>query len=367
MDTSADWAALVTAARSFSLPRSRDSEISSSTRRAFGRLARCSMAAFTASSMTACLCSPALSRKSARWIESLLLVQSCNQATFSEKESTPAQPRSPVTSGWIMTPIFLTFSSTGVEIPADCTAMTSAMGATPVAIVSTVIFRSHRLSRSRKSAASSPSTERPLLSDIVTGTSTRRERTLKRESWAASGSTKARMTAHLIIVNKSIRVAIQRETGDRQDCQRISGKGRRKSMAVLSVPGGHTACSLAPQGNDRIHRGGPARGDVARQERNSPQEQRDRRERQRIGGADAVQQACHKAGEREGRDQPRGHSDGGQFHPLVQDEADNLAARSSQGGANSEFVGPPGHRIGHDAVDADGGQQQGGGGEDDEQ
>ena len=30
------------------------------------------------------------------------------------------------------------------------------------------------------------------------------------------------------------------ETGDRQDCQRISGKRRRKSMAVLSVPGGYS-------------------------------------------------------------------------------------------------------------------------------
>src|ERR1035441_1781371 len=28
-----------------------------------------------------------------------------------------------------------------------------------------------------------------------------------------------------------------RKPGDRQDCQRISGKRRRKSMAVLSVPG----------------------------------------------------------------------------------------------------------------------------------
>src|ERR1035438_215 len=28
------------------------------------------------------------------------------------------------------------------------------------------------------------------------------------------------------------------ETGDRRDCQRISGKRRRKSMAVSSVPGG---------------------------------------------------------------------------------------------------------------------------------
>jgi hypothetical protein len=32
-----------------------------------------------------------------------------------------------------------------------------------------------------------------------------------------------------------------RETGDRRDCQRISGKKRRKSMAVSSVPGGHGA------------------------------------------------------------------------------------------------------------------------------
>src|ERR1035441_1922012 len=29
------------------------------------------------------------------------------------------------------------------------------------------------------------------------------------------------------------------KTGDRRDCQRISGKRRRKSMAVSSVPGGH--------------------------------------------------------------------------------------------------------------------------------
>src|ERR1039457_2554925 len=295
MDTSADWAALVTTARAVSLPRSRDSEISSSTRRAFGRLARCSMAAFTASSMTACLCSPGLSRESARWMASELLVHSCNQATFSEKDTRAAQPRSPVTSGWIMAPIFRTFSSTGVEMPDDCTAITSAMGATPVAIVSTVTFRSYRLSSSRKSAASSPSTERPLPSDTVTGTSTRRERTLKRESWAASGSTKARMTAHLIIVLVAFKWPFR----------------------VL------TACSLAPQSDDRIHRRGPARGDVACQERNSAEQQRDRSERRRIGRTDAVQQAGHESRECQGRDQSRGHSDGGQLHPLAQNEPDD--------------------------------------------
>src|ERR1035438_944435 len=38
------------------------------------------------------------------------------------------------------------------------------------------------------------------------------------------------------------------ETGDRQDCQRISGKLRRKSMAVLSVPGG-TYASIFDEGS----------------------------------------------------------------------------------------------------------------------
>src|ERR1022692_1268073 len=257
---------------------------------------------------------------------SALLVQSCSQATFSEKESTPAQPRSPVTRGWIMTPIFRTFSSTGVEIPADCTAITSAMGATPVAMVSTVIFRSHRLSRSRKSAASSPSTGRPLLSDMVTGTSTRRERTLKRESWAASGSTSAKMTAHLIVVRGAFKWPFSGRPGTDRTASEFPAKGAGNPWQSCQSP---EAGSLAAQGDDRIHGGGPARWDVTCQERNSSQEQRYRQERRRIGGADAVQQACHEAGERKGGNQTRGHSGGGQSHPLVQDEADDLAARGS--------------------------------------
>ena len=92
------------------------------------------------------------------------------------------------------------------------------------------------------------------------------------------------MTAHLIVV-------------------------RRAFKWPFRVP---KACSLAPQGDDRIHRGGLARGDVTRQERNSPEEQRYRSERYRIGGADTVEQVGHESRECQGRDQPRGHSDGGQ-------------------------------------------------------
>lgn len=73
-----------------------------------------------------------------------------------------------------------------------------------------------------------------------------------------------------------------------------------------------TAWSLAPQGYDRIDRGGPARRDVTGQERNSTKEQGYGRKRRQIGGADAVQQAGHEAGERKGRNQPPCNSDGGQ-------------------------------------------------------
>src|ERR1035438_8135579 len=67
-----------------------------------------------------------------------------------------------------------------------------------------------------------------------------------------------------------------------------------------------TACSVAPQRDDRIHGGGPARRDVTRQERNSPEEQGHGGKCRRISGADTVQQAFHEAGERQGRDQLRG-------------------------------------------------------------
>jgi hypothetical protein len=84
------------------------------------------------------------------------------------------------------------------EIPEDCTAITSATGATPVSIVSTVAFCDRPLSNSRKSEASRPSIERPFRSVTVTGTSTKREPTSKRGSWAAREAANASTIAHLI-------------------------------------------------------------------------------------------------------------------------------------------------------------------------
>ena len=202
MVTPADWAAAVTTSRAVSLPRSRDSEMSNNTRRAFGRRRRCSTADSTPSSMRDSLSSPGRSTgrssRNARSSASGSFVQSCSHTTRSAKETRPAQPRSPVITGWIIAPIVRTFSITAAEIPEDCTAMSSAMGATPVSIVSTTAFCGRPLSSTRKSEASKPSMERPFKSVTVAGTGTKRERTSKRDSWAASEAANPNISARLI-------------------------------------------------------------------------------------------------------------------------------------------------------------------------
>src|SRR5579871_681437 len=146
------------------------------------------MASFTASSITAFLYSPASIPRKARCSAFGSLVHSCSQSTLCANVTRAAHPRSPVMSGWIIAPIFRTFSRTGAEIPEDCTAITSAIGATPVSSVSTETFRSRELSNMAKSSGPRPYTGRPRASVTVAGTNTRRERTPKRESCATSGS-----------------------------------------------------------------------------------------------------------------------------------------------------------------------------------
>src|SRR5262245_47203843 len=79
-----------------------------------------------------------------------------------------------------MTPIFRAFSITAADTPDDWTATTSAIGATPVSIVSTVAFCKRPLSKTRKSEASRSFTKPPLASVTLTGTITRGERTSNR-------------------------------------------------------------------------------------------------------------------------------------------------------------------------------------------
>ena len=82
-----------------------------------------------------------------------------------------------------MDPILRILASAAVEMPDDWMAMTMAMGAVPVAIVS-MAARSTGLplSRSTKSSTSSPSTSLPFVSVTVTGTCTRRDCAPKRVS-----------------------------------------------------------------------------------------------------------------------------------------------------------------------------------------
>ena len=89
--------------------------------------------------------------------------------------------------------------------------MISAMGATPVSMVSTATLCARPLSKRRKSDASRPSTERPLRSVTLTGTTTKRDLTSKRESWARSDTaTRQRMGTRAIEPFLCIRTAIDR-------------------------------------------------------------------------------------------------------------------------------------------------------------
>src|SRR4051812_944733 len=78
----------------------------------------------------------------------------------------------------------------------------SAMGATPVSMVSTAIFCARPLAKRRKSEASRPSIERPLRSVTLTGTTTKRDLTSNRESWARRQAARAQtMSARVIPVS----------------------------------------------------------------------------------------------------------------------------------------------------------------------
>ena len=94
--------------------------------------------------------------------------------TESEKEIRPAQPRSPVMTGWIIAPIRLIVTSAEAEMPDVWTATTRATLATPVPKVSSEKGWEIPLSRILKLASVRPSIGRPCVFWTVVGTKTRR-------------------------------------------------------------------------------------------------------------------------------------------------------------------------------------------------
>jgi hypothetical protein len=150
-----------------------------------------------------------------------------------------------------------------------------------------------------------------------------------------------------------------------------STEHRDLACMKLLLRHGATPVHSHREGDNRIDRGGPPRGDVTSQAAQFL----------RVARAATLPPSASVAGSA-GRTpyskpamnrvsaraatRPPAKTDRGQPHTLAQDQSDDLAGGRSQGDADAEFMGAPGHRIRHDAVDSDRGQQQGGRREDDE-
>src|SRR5262245_7634362 len=101
--------------------------------------------------------------------------------------------------------------------------------------------------------------------------------------------------------------------------------------------------SLDSQRDDRIDARGPARRDVARDERDREEEQRDRRERPDVGRSDAEQEVGEqpRRGDRAG--EAEADADAGQDEPLADHRDDDLARARSEGDPDADLTRTLGH------------------------
>ena len=120
----------------------------------------------------------------------------------------------------------------------------------------------------------------------------------------------------------------------------------------------HCIPSLIPQRHQRVHFRRPPRRDVTCEQRHAGEQQCDNRKRRRISRAHAKQQARHQARQREGSRQTNHLSDQDQGHTLPYHQSEHISLSCAQSHTDADLVGSLRDGIGHDAVDAHGGQDQ---------
>src|SRR5262249_30357982 len=115
-----------------------------------------------------------------------------------------------------------------------------------------------------------------------------------------------------------------------------------------------TRSLLVAQRHDRVHLRRPEGWNIARQQSHAGQQQRDRTERRRVGGADAEQQVLHDACRREGRG--CAYRDPGQRHRhrALEHRSENGAPVGAERHSDSDFLGALGDGVRNDAVDTNG-------------
>ena len=89
-----------------------------------------------------------------------------------------------------------------------------------------------------------------------------------------------------------------------------------------------------------------------------------RAESDRIPRADSEEQAVQQTGGGERTDQSDRDADRDQHHRLADDEPEDGRLRRAERDADADLVGPLRDRVGHHAVNADGGEKERGPGED---
>ena len=110
-------------------------------------------------------------------------------------------------------------------------------------------------------------------------------------------------------------------------------------------------------------RGAP-RGQIASDERDGDEQQRDHDECRRIACAHPEEQIRNHARETEGTDQSDDNTDRGQRHALPNDQSQHIGFLRTERHANSDFMGALRDRVSHHAVDAERGEQERGTAED---
>src|SRR6266849_8164883 len=112
------------------------------------------------------------------------------------------------------------------------------------------------------------------------------------------------------------------------------------------------------QGDDGVDAHGASRGYVAGDERDAAEQNRDTEERERIVGADAIDQGGDEASETERSGQADADADKCYAHALAEDHTKNVGGGSAKRDADADFVGALASEVGNYAVDADSGERQ---------
>jgi len=114
-----------------------------------------------------------------------------------------------------------------------------------------------------------------------------------------------------------------------------------------------------PDCHDGINFGGPPRWEERSEQSYRGEQHGDEKERERIRGADTIEQTGDNFGEAEREEQTAKHAYSGENDSLAQHHLPDVDGAGSQSHADANFLCALRHRIGHDAVDTDGREDHG--------